>query len=537
MLRDPFRSIVIGVLLATCASLLIRPFWSHDTWWHVKCGELIVRDHVWPSPDIFTCTVNGQPWLVHSWLSQCGMYLADRAMGEIGLQILGTGARLLFVFLVWRAAARSWVPLPVRLLVAGNAAFFCAVLEYRPHLLVPALLTLLVVSADLRRPDRPVPLWTVPLMALWSNIHPSILLGEFFLGVCLIQRWVHPAPLRPARNTVVLLLALLAGFLNPYHFRLIHFSLFENRAYGYVTINEWLSPLSQLPGSIIDVLVLTTNTLILIWLLIGFFKTRRFSQIGVQDGLRSREFLHDLLYALTPCIFALTAYAAFRFMFLSTIAVLPFLHREESKKSQVNARIPAFNLFLSTHRIYGALIVYFLLLTIGKPIYSRDWFELKRATARLRSIGAEGNIFNDFSFGGRIIYDCYPSIKVFADGRIGPFEKQVFALYKEVLEGPKERALAILDSYDVDWLLIQESLEPGWMNEREGFREVYRRSGIVIFRREKKTELVDIVFNPHLTSPNLWGRNLPSPPEDRGEIERGVEFALHGISPIFRSEQ
>ncbi|MFH1744488.1 MAG: hypothetical protein ABIH23_36250 [bacterium] len=466
VVRDPLRAIVIGLFLAMCACLLWRPFWSHDTWWHIQCGRLIVQDHIWPSPDRFTCTVNGQPWLVHSWISQCVMYLADRILGDIGLQILDTGTRLLFVFPVWFVTRQSPIPPTIRLLVVANAAFFCATLEYRPHLAVPVFLTCLVFADDLNRPDCPVPLWTVPLMALWSTVHPSILLGEFLLGVSLLRRWFQPAGARSARDLLVLSAALLAGFLNPYHFRLVPFSLFENRGYGQVHINEWLSPLSQLPASSIDLLVLSVNTIIFLWLLARFLKDRSAYQF------------HDLIYLAGLCVLACAAYIAFRFMFLSTIALLPLL-RSFGTRDDPDQQC---SLLFRPSIPVALLVVYFLILTVGKPVYSRDWFELKKATAFLKSVHAEGNIFNDFSFGGRIIYDCYPNLKVFADGRIGPFEDKVFGQYREVLEGPEQNALAILDDYRIDWILIQESLQPRWMNETAGFQEMYRYSGIVILK-------------------------------------------------------
>ncbi|HQL64127.1 MAG TPA: hypothetical protein PLQ35_17775, partial [bacterium] len=262
------RSIVIGIFLGTCACLVIRPFWSHDTWWHIQCGKLMLGEWTWPSPDRFTCTVNGQPWLVHSWIGQCVFYLADRVLGDTGLQLLDTITRLGFICLVWFACRKAAIPLGLRLLILANAAFFCATLEFRPHLIVPVFLAVMVLSENLRTPGRPVPLWTIPLMALWSNTHPSILLGELYLAMCLVQRWVANRKPQWNRETLVLFISMLAGFLNPYHFRLIPFSLFENRAYQYVTISEWLSPLTQLPQSWPSLLILLVNTAVFVLLLL-----------------------------------------------------------------------------------------------------------------------------------------------------------------------------------------------------------------------------------------------------------------------------
>ncbi|HPA45392.1 MAG TPA: hypothetical protein PLG59_14490 [bacterium] len=521
------RSIVIGIFLGTCACLLIRPFWSHDTWWHIQCGKLILGEWTWPSPDRFTCTVNGQPWLVHSWIGQCVFYLADLAMGDAGLQLLDTVTRLGFVCLVWFACRKAAISSAIRLLILANAAFFCATLEFRPHLVVPVFLAVMVLSECLRTPGRPVPLWTIPLMTLWSNTHPSILLGEFYLAMCLVQRWVAHGKPQWNRDTLVLFAAMLAGFLNPYHFRLIPFSLFENRAYQYVTINEWLSPLTQLPQSWSSVLILLASAAVFILLLLrnlpcarhseersdvgistlertglrsphpgpsqtqgpGFAMTESrlhfLSQITGSTGValrktysRSSNFSH-LIYLLCLCVFVVISFSAFRFMFLSTIAILPLLSVLPSSR----VPLPPGEGWVEGKRFSSLLLIgYLLLLILNKPVYSRDWFDLKNATAFLNEIHAEGNIFNDFSFGGRIIYDCYPRLKVFADGRIGPFEKKIFPLYEEVFRGTRDRAMEILDRYRIDWILIQEVRTPQWMKSEKRLHELYRRSGIVIFR-------------------------------------------------------
>ncbi len=468
MAGKPLKSLMIGVFLATCACLLIRPFWSHDIWWHIECGELIVKEHQWPSPDVFTCTVNGEPWLVHSWVSQCILYVIDQLAGDAGLQALDTVVRILFVLLVWLASLRLPGGLGVRLLATVNAAFVCAVLESRPHIAVPVFFLLLVTSRDLCRPERRVPLWLIPLLILWSNVHPSILLGQFFLGVCLLQRLFHSRKL--TRDSAVLAVAILAGFVNPYHFRLIHFSLFENRAYDFVRIREWLSPLALMPGSFVDVIVLVMNTTIFLHVCRHFILNRQDYRTSI------------LIQAAGASILLITAFTAFRFLFLSTIALYPVVSAADAEPSEENVeekrKLSKLTVVL--------LLLYFVVLMIGKPTYARDWFDLRKATAFLNEINATGNIFNDFSFGGRIIYDCYPKLKIFADGRIGPFEEEIFPLYVRLFEGTEAAGREILNTYMIDWILIQEVTQPTWMNEEAGFEEIYRHRGIVILKRKEQ---------------------------------------------------
>ncbi len=56
-----------------------------DTFWHIKAGELIVKDLSIPSTDPFTFTLEGEPWADTEWLSQvifygiCLLYTSDAA--------------------------------------------------------------------------------------------------------------------------------------------------------------------------------------------------------------------------------------------------------------------------------------------------------------------------------------------------------------------------------------------------------------------------------------------------------------------------
>ena len=57
-------SLLVGVVFVWGRLFNVDP----DLWWHLKVGETILRTHHWPTTDIYSFTVNGQPWLAYEWL-------------------------------------------------------------------------------------------------------------------------------------------------------------------------------------------------------------------------------------------------------------------------------------------------------------------------------------------------------------------------------------------------------------------------------------------------------------------------------------
>jgi hypothetical protein len=59
-----------------------------DIWWHLRNAEHLWQTHHLPSHDSYSFTLEGHEWINHSWLPEFPYYLAWRAKGLVGVDML-----------------------------------------------------------------------------------------------------------------------------------------------------------------------------------------------------------------------------------------------------------------------------------------------------------------------------------------------------------------------------------------------------------------------------------------------------------------
>jgi hypothetical protein len=162
--------------------VLAKGLTDPDFFTHVRTGQLIVDTVQVPTTDPFSFTWAGQPWTLHEWLSEVGMYLLVTAVGILpSLVVFGFIPGVLLAILLF-AVIRRGVPLrPAALATVLAAWVFIPYVTIRPQALSWLLMAALVVflwGLDAARPRRA--LWLFPLFVLWANLHGLWVVG---LGV------------------------------------------------------------------------------------------------------------------------------------------------------------------------------------------------------------------------------------------------------------------------------------------------------------------------------------------------------------------
>ena len=172
---------MVIVLAAFAIVLLVtlRRGLGGDGWLGLLAGRSIVQ-HGLPSHDTLTVMAHGRRWTDQQWLAQLGLYGLWRAGGvKLALLVhalLATGALTGAALTARRhgATARSvaWVAIP------ALVAYYPVAVVMRPQSFGLPLFaaTLWLLLDDARRPSRRV-FMTLPLIALWANVHGSVLLG------------------------------------------------------------------------------------------------------------------------------------------------------------------------------------------------------------------------------------------------------------------------------------------------------------------------------------------------------------------------
>jgi hypothetical protein len=187
-----------------------------DLAYHVRAGAVILDGRALPSPDTFTFTAAGQPWVDQQWAAQTVFAAVFRVGGWGLLTVLRAAAVGTISWLVFRAARSSGVGTRAAawLTLAGFGVGLVA-LGLRPQLLGMVLFAATV--AILAGRDRyPRLVGTIPLIALaWANVHGSFFLAPAAVGVAWLEDTRSARP--GARRLLAVLVASgLATLLNPY---------------------------------------------------------------------------------------------------------------------------------------------------------------------------------------------------------------------------------------------------------------------------------------------------------------------------------
>jgi hypothetical protein len=431
-----------------------------DFWWHLRTGQWILEQKRIPLVDPYSFTMQGQPWIAHSWLADVGMYVLYQYVGPFVLPLLRSllhiAAFALLLKLVWDRWPRLGGALILILVAFVSSARFWLT---RPNSLSLAFaIGLLYLWRQYKWHDRDR-LWVFPpLMILWANLHSGyifgfLLLGALFAGEALAGLgWSDPAPLdrkRWLRFGLYILLALPAVLVNPYGFHLL---LYPFRYYvGGITLHtnfvgEWLSPDFHEPSNILFALLLLALIAAMAW--------RR-------KGIGPAETVALLLFVGLSLRSVRAAGMAIPLLAWSTAGVLGQGISPRASHGRGAWPSPSKNTLWVWHG--GTLLVLLLLLAgIGYEYASwgaTDGFLQEQAYPHqavdaIETLPSNDRLFNSYNWGGYLIWRLYPERLVFIDGRADLYGDELFSEYLEVWKVDSTWS-QILDRYQIGIVLCE----------------------------------------------------------------------------------
>ncbi len=415
---------MVAVVVLAGALATTGPIGTNDIGFHLRLGREIAENGGPPRVDAHSHTCPGVPYPDHEWVSQLGLYELDAAFGVRGLAVLEgilVGLTLLLVVLSVRGPAALRIALATTVLLLGIEHA-----EIRPHLLGWVMVALLAILLDHRR--------KVPVLALllvWANTHASVLLGAGLAGLAFVEEAVRTKNRRPLAWAGGAALVPLA---NPYGWK-IYALFFEIRGHvGFV--GEWKS-------FGVGTYQFWLVTAVVIAALVGILRARPANRF---DLLR--------LFVLGTLSFQSSRSGVVMAIFLA-----PSFGRWYGPA--LAARGPL------VRRAAAVILVGFVVCLMGVRIrngrtlrFEVDHEHLPMAAVRfIQGHGLRGPIFNDYDFGGYLLWKAWPEIPVFVDGRI------------EVYQGK------VLDDY-----LLVSNARPGW-------EDVVRRYRVAFFLIRPEREL------------------------------------------------
>lgn len=244
------RAFLWANLYLVILSALVQPVLDVDLWWHLRTGQWIAEHGTVPQVDPFQDFAHGQPWMAYSWLYELVIYRLHAQLGLTGILLF----RLVMDGLVVAALHRLVVSRKGGFLPAFGAMLLgtivlTPILAERSYLITLLGVTLTLNAVLAVRDGRETwKIWLLPLFyVLWVNWHIQFIYGLFILGLACVAPLIGLAK-RPGSRSwsrLALLggLCFLATFVNPYHGRLYLQVLEYGRQTGqYTMIVEMLAP-------------------------------------------------------------------------------------------------------------------------------------------------------------------------------------------------------------------------------------------------------------------------------------------------------
>ena len=469
------RRVFVWAFLLSIFSLVVRQCSSidWDFWWHLKAGQYIIQSGSIPHIDPFSFTRGGSEWITHEWLSEVIMYAVFRAGGWIGLFILfGTSITAAWWICFQRCEGKPFIAaFAVVLATAASSPLF----GFRPQMFTLLLASIFIAALDryLCDNNRRV-IWLLPpLMLLWVNLHAGYALGLalillFALMAVVDKKWKRVGPL-----LLTFFISAAVVPLNPNGFRMFTYP-FETLSAPAMQnfIQEWFSPdFHQFRFLPLAALILAT------------FCVMALSPV--------RPRLSEL-FALSILSFA--ALRSGRHIPILAIFAAPLLAKYMAHwiNSQTNGSITLRSATAAGPRIVFTLVLLFLptfliVQRIANFNSNAAAYEAQKfpaaAVEYLAKQETTGPIFNDYNWGGYLIWKLYPEKKVFIDGRADVYGDGFIFEYLRTYSGEKGWR-ETLDRFDIQTVLIQpNSALTSLLRDDKGWHKVFEDDQAIVFAR------------------------------------------------------
>ncbi len=411
--------------VAAALQLALSPV-DPDYWWHLSTGRWMLDHGRVPFTDPFSFTHGGQNWYAHEWLSELVIGVVDKIAGYAGEIVLTAAIVAAGAWLLGRAARYYGSSgRTALLLIAGSGLFVLGSLAVRPQVWGWALFSLLLHELAAHDVGLRRKLWHLPLIfALWVNIHLTVLLGGFALALYVLHRaarWLTTRGDERACEFERLRYVFSAGVLsalalsfNPRGPALLWFTrVYANPvAVRYRYIGEWQRPsfagndrwLFLLAGAV--VLLAAAG---MIW--------------------RRRLWPGIMVLSLAAASLRATRYVPV-FAVVSVPAVAWFISGLRSRgRPRHNVQIPA---ALGVALAIAAVAAIWMGAWVGGPSQFQRVANAApggypvEAAEYVKANLPGARIFNEYGWGGYIIYVFYPERRVYIDGREEMYGERFF---------------------------------------------------------------------------------------------------------------
>jgi hypothetical protein len=460
-----------------------------DYWWHLRTGQQILEHGSLPHTDIYSFTSAGKTWTAHEWLSEVVMYSLYQAAGHAGVVLMfAVVVAVAFGIAYWRCRGKPFVA-GFAVLLGGLAS--TPTLGARPQMFTVLFVSIFLAALGIYQHGGAARKlwWLVPAMLLWANLHGGFVAGLGLIvltcvGLALDQR-SHGADagsiLRALRPLLYVLLACTAvAAINPNGMRLYAYPFVTIRsAASNLYITEWASPdFHKLPFQALAALMLCT--------------------FGVLTLSPKRPRASDMLLLLVTCYAALRSG---RHIPLFALVAIPLLsehalewwagHRKCAWLNQAEQPVTTAKTVLNTALLM--LLVVGFALRIGKALKDQQAHEFERwplaAVQFMQSHALPPELYNNYDWGGYLIWKLYPQYRVSIDGRADVHGDALVAESIETYKGMGNWE-DFLTRLSIRTVLVGPDAPLASLLQERDWDKVYTDAHAVIFVKRESTSRV-----------------------------------------------
>jgi hypothetical protein len=495
------RRLLVFVLLAAVFTLTAGQITDPDFWWHLRTGQLIFETRAIPHVDIFSFTAHGKEWVTHEWLAEVLIYALYKLSGWGGLVVAFALVMTAALWVAYRRAAEV-APHPY---VAGAAVLLGAFATAPTWGVRPQMISFLFTSIYVAvlggyargRAQTKNLWWLVPLMLVWANMHGGYALGLALIGLTgaglaldeLMRERDERQLVDRLRRALVRLRPLLFLFaacvlvvpLNPNGLRMFSYPFETLRSHAmHAYIEEWFTPNFHL---------LISQPFAL--LVFATFAAMALSPKKARPG--------ELLLLCVSCYAGLRAWRNIPFF---ALVAMPLLaehawqllksrawcgwlsvpeRREVGKKASVQF---ALNVLLLICVPVG-LCVANVAKVVGKQTAIEGATYPAAAVEFLRAHPESGAIYNEYGWGGYLIWKLYPQREVYIDGRADVYGDDFMEEMLGTMSGERTWREP-LDRYGVRTVIIKPDVPLASLLRQDAttWRSVYEDQQAVIFFKQ-----------------------------------------------------
>jgi hypothetical protein len=487
------RRLLVFVLLAAVFTLTAGQITDPDFWWHLRTGQLIFETRAIPHADIFSFTAQGKEWVTHEWLAEVLIYAIYRLSGWGGLVVSFSLVMTAALWVAYRCAA-EFAPHPY---VAGAAVLLGALSTAPMWGVRPQMISFLFTSVYVavlgdyaRRKSHAKSLWwLVPLMLVWVNMHGGYALGLALIGLTgaglVLDELMRERGERCVFARVRPLLSVFAACvlvvpLNPNGLRMFSYpfeTLTSHAMHAY--IEEWFTPNFHLLISQ-PLALLMFATFVVLALSPKRARPGELLLLCVAAYAALRAWRNIPLFALV----AVPVLAEHTWHLLTSRAWGRWLTMPEKRETGTKAASQlALNVLLLICVPIGLCVA-----NVAKVIDKQAVIEGEKYPAAavefLRAHPESGAIYNEYGWGGYLIWKLYPQRTVYIDGRADVYGDAFMEETLAAMSGERDWR-APLEHYGVRTVFIKPDAPLASLLRQDAtWRSVYEDQQAVIFFKQ-----------------------------------------------------